>query len=298
MLTAPVHSIKNAFKNQTPKQAADKLKAKSSMAGLLPLAVGMVSGFSLDHTAFLSSLDTIGHGFTGLNIGEISSGAAKMSHVWFHASGAAGTLVNCSIGITTVLGASVGISEIWAGTKTHSYSMVGMGLLDLAASSAFPLVVAGLGVPAIGIAIGVGAAECILAFSRKMSSVQKANSTFKLLNSWTGVAMLTGVAVAPAAFVAGLTKAVKMFYLNNSSFRKRLSKFFNPFRHHENSKSLSLDSTKPIGPVSETKALVSQSGVRKQVFQVETRNKPDDARPLQDSVGSRSGQQFLAEMEK
>lgn len=283
MKIAPVHSVKNSFKDQNPKQVADTLKARSSFAGLLPVAVGIVSGFALDHTAFLGALDAVGHGITGLNPGDVSSGAEKISHVLFHSSGTAGLLVDGSMGVTTALGASVGLSEIWAGSKTHSYSLVGMGVLDLAASSVFPLAIAGLGVPAIGVAIGVGIAECVLAFSRKMSSVQRANSTFKMLTSWTGVAMLTGVAVAPAALAAGLTRSIRMLYLNNSKFRKKLGKLASHFRH---SKSLPLNCPPSSHQSSETRGMVPQSFSQKQVFQKRTLKKAGDEHPPQDSTGA------------
>jgi hypothetical protein len=220
----PVHSVRAPFKGKSPKQLADTLKARSALAGLIQPALGAAAGISLDTSAFLKALETLGHGITKISFSELSHGAAEMSHVWFHAPGVDGIMVHSTMGAFVGLGVVVGASEIFAGIKTHQRSYIEMGVLDLIGCSATPLILAGLGIPGIGIAIGVSAAGCLLAYKNRMSAIQKANSVFNAISGWTGAAIMSGILVLPASMTAGVVQGVKMLFLNNAKVRKKVSK--------------------------------------------------------------------------
>ena len=75
-----IHSVKlskHPFKGKTPKQVADTLKARSALAGLIQPALGAAAGVTLDTSSFIKTLDTIGHGITGLNFSELAHGAER-----------------------------------------------------------------------------------------------------------------------------------------------------------------------------------------------------------------------------
>lgn len=227
----PVTFAKHPFKGETPKQVADTLKARSALAGLIQPALGAAAGVTLNTATFVKTLDTIGHGITGLNFSELAHGADEMSHVWFHSPGTDGLIVHSGMEAFVGLGIAVGASEIWAGVKTHQRSYIQMGVLDLIGCSSTPLILAGLGTPGIGVAIGVAAAGCLLAFKNKMSTIQKANSVFNTISSWTGAAVLAGILVLPASMTAGAVQAVKLIFLNSSAARKKFSKLKSKLTH-------------------------------------------------------------------
>lgn len=195
----------------------DKIKRKVPLIKIVaPVTVGIASALN-NFGPIKSVAASILKGIAQKDLSAVAGDADKMSKTILKPGGMTGTITNGAVGFSSAVDFSIGVTEIVSGVKDKNRYLVGMGIADVIVSAGGPLIIAGLGIPAIGVVLGAAIGKVVLTLtsSQEASRIQKADAFFSLVGACAGTAIKAGIGTLPATIVAVMNTIFQLAFMNS-----------------------------------------------------------------------------------